>query len=202
VGVRTEYSLASLKERIRYARNKVLQIPVEQIAEEDGVTVQRVEQSIRNVEKINALFNVEALEQSNIKIHLFTEARQMLAIADALQAERPIMAGPTASPDTPAIVGWEPEHDVRLRAFEALTERSKAVVARHVKGTTFNNSTSFGLQMNVSAGVTTFEDRLRKIRESMNQPSLPVQNDRLPAGDVVDIVPEKVVPASDGNPPA
>jgi hypothetical protein len=167
---------------------------LEEIAKEDGVKVATIERSLKDVEAQSSMFNMDALEASQTEIIMFNQEMEKMALHDSLQAEVKVYG---TTPDTQGeVIATEPNYEVRLRASEILTEKTKAIISRHVKGTSVNNNLNVGIVNNNQPSGNTFEDRLREVlRNRSLELTAPVQND-LPAGVVLDIAVEKAQDAT------
>lgn len=185
-------------EVMRHARHKVLGMTVEEIAKQDRVGIRAVEESIRNVELYNSLNSLEALELGETEVILFNKEVEKVVLADALKAEKKVYA--EGGENAGEVIASEPDYDTRLKAVDSITKKAQAIFARHAKGNSINTNVSVGVGITENNGMS-FEDRLREVykRRQDAQNSLPVQNGELPAGEVIDLVPEKVKAPVDGN---
>jgi hypothetical protein len=191
---RKGYLPASDLHRYRFARHKVLGTPIEDIAKEDGVKVSTIESSIRDTEARNAMYSLDALEASQTEVVMFNKDLEKMALHDSLQAEKKIYA--ESGEHVGQVIASEPDYDVRLQASQIITEKTKAIISRHVKGTSV--STQVNVVNSNNPSTNTFEDRLREVLKRRENPAL-VQND-LPANAVIDIAVEKAQDATSGDP--
>jgi hypothetical protein len=165
--------------RARYAKKTALGMSVEEISKEERVSIETVARSIRDVEVHNSMFGVESLEQSGIEVILAQKELEKNVLAEALTAEKIIYS--EAEDTLGEILATEPDHDVRLRAFDAVTKRTAAVLSRHSKGGVTVN-TNVGVGVVDAANGLSYEERLREVLRRRDPVS-----DGLPAGDVIDV---------------
>lgn len=189
------FSAMSPKHQWRYARSES-GMSLEEIAKADKVAIATVEESVNMVRAQNKIFGIEALEASTIEIIQANKALEKQALSDALLAERYVYGhGDNAG----EVVASEPDHDIRLRAVSEITEKTKAVMAKHAKG----NSTNVQVGVGVGVGVTNndptnFETRLRDIQKKRRVEV--VSQSELPAGaPTLEVVPEREKLAVDGG---
>jgi hypothetical protein len=181
--------------RWRHARAKA-GMSIEDIARQDKVKPEQIETSIRLVEAQAQLFGIQSVETDTIELVSHVKEIEKMAVTEALVAEKRVYAheGENAG----EVIASEPDHEIRLRASEGLTEKIKAVMVRHVKGHTQNTNVNVGVGVGISAGESTnFESRLRDI---VKKRQLSTSQTELPAGgNVIEIVPEKEKTVVDGS---
>lgn len=169
---------------------------IEDIARQDKIKPESVEASIRLVEAQAQLFGIQSVETNTIELVTHVKEIEKQAVTEALTAEKHVYAH--AGENAGAVIASEPDHEIRLRASEGLTEKIKAVMIRHVKGNTQNTNVNVGVGVGITTGESAnFESRLREI---VKKRQLNVSQNELPAGgNVVDIVPEKAKTVVDGS---
>lgn len=169
---------------------------LDDIAKQDKITVESIERSIKLVEAQAQLFGIQSVETNTVELVTHVKEIEKQAITEALIAEKNVYAheGENAG----EVIASEPDHEIRLRASEGLTEKIKAVMVRHVKGHTQNTNVNVGVGVGVTTGESAnFESRLREI---VKKRQLTASQNELPAGgNVVDIVPEKEKTVVDGS---
>lgn len=175
--------------QVRFVKNKVLGMSTEQIAKEEGILEKFVQKSVAQVEAYRAMNTLDALEASQVEVVLTNHKYQKEAIKNGLTAR---VANEVEKGGIKVIV-FEPNHDVQLRTLEIMAKMTDTLVSSKNKGTGGNQN-----QVNIAiagggvagVGISTFEDRLRKIKAER---SGLVENKTLPAsisedGDEVDEV--------------
>jgi len=167
---------------------------LEEIAKEDGVKLSTIERSIRDIETRNAMYSLDALETSQTEVVMFNKELEKTALHESLQAEKKVYA--TSGENVGEVIATEPDYDVRLHASEILTEKTKTIISRHVKGTSVSTQVNLAMVNNQPSN-NTFEDRLREVLKRRETPLL-VQND-LPASGVLDIAVEEAQDATVGT---
>ena len=173
--------------RNRYVKHEVLGLSIDDIATEDNVTPATVIKSIETVKIQKHFLGLESLEASEAAIVIDMRPLKQAAIERGLTAEKKIYIehGEGAG----EVIAVEPDHEIQLAAVDRLTEMTKTVMARHIKGNsqTVNVNTGIG----ITNTFTSFEDRLREVKKKM-EPAV-----ELPPANVIDVAPEKV---ESGNP--
>lgn len=162
---------------LRYVKNKILGVSTELIAKEEGVDEKYVLRSISQVEAYNAMNTMDDLRISQVEVVLFNAKLEKAALHSALQAETKILN------DKGKVIAREPNHEIRLKGVEMMTEISKNLIMAEARS---NSPSGTNVQVNVggmgtTVGIATFEDRLREVKkkrselEQKNPPALPPQ---------------------------
>lgn len=174
--------------RYRYARFKA-GVSLEEIARVDKVKPLTVDESIRMCKAQEQIFGIDALETHTIEIITSAKDLEKQALAEALTAESQVFGH---TDDTAGqVIASVPNHEARMRAFDSLTKRTTAIMARHVKGPTTNHNVNVGVGVISShgGGATNFEERLREVTRRRQQ--LTAGENALPAGDILDVEAEE-----------
>lgn len=190
------YIPVGLLHRKRYAKLKA-GMSVDDIAAEAGVDVKAIEISIRKVETQQQLFNLQSMEEKMIEDILDLAAVEKQAILEALQADRLIY---NKGDDGVAgdIIAAEPDHETRLKASHAITEKQKAIYASRAKGSSINVNTQVGVGVAAGNGDTGFESMLREIQKR-RRVDAGSQSELPPVGTVIEVVPEREKLTIDGG---
>lgn len=147
--------------QVRYAKNKVLGMSTEEIAKKEGILEKFVLKSIAQVEAYRAMNTTDALEASQVEVVLANHEFQKKAIKSGLTAQ----VTSEVQKEGKTIVVVEPNYDVQLKTLEIVTKTVDNLISSKNKG-------AVGNQLNVAitgggisgVGISTFEDRLRKIK--------------------------------------
>jgi hypothetical protein len=170
---RTAVSPNSLH-RLRYVKNKVLGLSIEQIAKEEKVKEENILRSISLVESYYAMNTMEELRASQVEVVLFNAELEKAALCSALQAETKIFHEKTGK-----LISREPNYDVRLKGVEMLVEIGKNLITADARSNAPSNNTQVNVNVagGSTVGVATFEDRLREVRKKREAlPTPPLEN--------------------------
>lgn len=168
---RASNSLGTPKDLSRFIRSKNGKT-AEEIAAEDGVTLEVVKKSVLDVEVKQGLHTTEFVQQFLNGLVIKLAPRVQVALLEALESEN-IREAKNDRGET--LVIKEPNHDTRLRA---VSEYQKiAAVAQPKPGHQTNVKVGVGVGVGVNQASGSFvgmEDRMREIRQRMkDQPVLP-----------------------------
>jgi hypothetical protein len=184
---RAASSLGSPKHLSRFIRQKSGKT-IEEIAAEDGVTIEQVKVSIRAVEFKQGYHTNEYLQQNLIGVVLKLAPATQSALLDALTAGT---TRESTNDRGEKIEIFEPDHDTRLKAVSEV--RQIAAVASPKAGNQTNVKVGVGLALGAgqaSGSYIGMEERMREIRQKMkDQPVLTastVQSVNIIDGDVDD----------------
>ena len=168
---RASTSLGNPKHLSRFIRNRAGKT-VEEIATEDGITVDRVKDSIRAVEFKQGYHTNEFLTQTLIGLILKASPDAQASLLDALTATKSRKAKNERGED---IVISEPDQETRKWALSEY--RQLAAVAQPKPGHQTNVKVGVGVGVGVnqaSGSYVGMEDRMRELRQRMkDQPLLP-----------------------------
>ena len=163
----------------RYLRYKSGESP-EEIAKEEGVSVETIMKSVRAVDVYRQMHGVGALEETAIHSIMKNEEAARHAVASGLKAKLVIR-----DPTTMKKIGTEPDHATQLEAARIHEESKKHIFERHK-----SPSTQIGVAVNTNIAPTiaekghSFEERLREI-DRRRTSALPAAAKELP-GAVID----------------
>lgn len=161
---RASNSLGTPKDLSRFIRSKNGKT-AEEIAAEDGVTLEVVKKSCLNVELRQGLHTQEYLQQHLIGLVIKLAPRAQIALLEALTAEN---TREVKNDRGETMLIKEPDHDTRLKA---VSEFQKVALAAQPKpGHSTNVKVGVGVGMvgggQVSGTFVGMEERMREIRQA------------------------------------
>jgi hypothetical protein len=163
--------------RLRFAKNKLLGMSVEQLAKDEGIEERYIRQSIEKVEAYRALNTLEELEASQVEVVLFNRDLEKLAIRGSLTAVTEVRD------DKGKILYKLPDHETRLKGVEVLAKITDNLIgakARAVNSGSTTNVNILNAGNSGGVGIATFEDRLREVKKKRAQ----LEEQNLPAIEV------------------
>jgi hypothetical protein len=169
---RASTSLGSPKHLSRFIRQKSGKT-IEEIAAEDGVSIEVVKTSIRNVEFKQGYHTNEYLQQNLIGVVLKLAPAAQSALLEALASGTNREA---TNAEGEKITIFEPDHDTRLKAVAEV--RQIAAVASPRAGHQTNVKVGVGVGLvgggQASGSYVGMEERMREIRQARrDHPALP-----------------------------